>query len=409
MVSSSFLSLALVALMASQESYGFQASPTFSIKSKTSSGASSQLLMSSKAYEEQLKRYYNTAEPPQELYNGAVNGDAPSATTSTSVSTDPAPVYGAPQQMPPPPQSFQPAPVQPAPVVQQQQGPGGLGNAAVVFLGLPLWLLLSTQVFFNKPAENVAPTTVTSSTPVTVVEKLALPIQATTNNGAPAGVVVLSQPITKQEVRNLFNLWNDALKTGDPATVAKRYGKDGVLLPTLSDIPRNDFEGIKDYFVGFLKKHPTGKILEGEIFIGNNWAQDAGIYEFTFDDGSKVKARYSFVYAFEDGKWMISHHHSSLMPQETVRPVKVTEEEVRSFFGLWNDALKTGDPQKVADRYSKDAVLLPTLSDEARYTNDRIADYFVGFLKKKPTGEILEGNIKIGPNWAQDAGTYSSY
>jgi len=221
-----------------------------------------------------------------------------------------------------------------------------------------------------------------------------------------AGVVVLSQPITKAEVRGLFDLWNDALKTGDPATVAQRYSREGVLLPTLSDVPRNDFEAIKDYFVGFLSKKPTGKILEGEIFVGNNWAQDAGIYEFTFEDGSKVKARYSFVYVYEDGKWMISHHHSSLMPQETVRPVKVTEEQVRGFFGLWNDALKTGDPKTVAARYSKDAVLLPTLSDRARYTNDAIADYFVGFLSKKPTGEILEGNIKIGPNWAQDAGIY---
>merc|ERR1712029_128236 len=89
-------------------------------------------------------------------------------------------------------------------------------------------------------------------------------------------------------------------------------------------------------------------------------------------DGSKVKARYSFVYVYEDGKWMISHHHSSLMPEEVVRPVKVTETQVRGLFNLWNDALATGDPQKVADRYTSDAVLLPTLSDEARYTNDRI-------------------------------------
>mmetsp|Transcript_17053 Transcript_17053/g.24779 ORF Transcript_17053/g.24779 Transcript_17053/m.24779 type:complete len:232 (-) Transcript_17053:212-907(-) len=162
-----------------------------------------------------------------------------------------------------------------------------------------------------------------------MTNQITLPIAATTNSGAPAGVVVLSQPITKAEVCNLFGLWNDALETGDPATVAKRYAKDGVLLPTLSDVPRNDFEGIKDYFVGFLKKRPVGKILEGEIFIGNNWAQDAGIYEFTFNDGSKVKAPYSFVYPFENGQWMISHHHSSLMPQEVVRPTKITKTEVR--------------------------------------------------------------------------------
>ena len=93
------------------------------------------------------------------------------------------------------------------------------------------------------------------------------------------------------------------------------------------------------------------------------------------------------------------------MPEEVVRPKAISESEVRALFNLWNDALATGDPQQVAARYSEDAVLLPTLSDSARYTNDRIADYFVGFLKKKPKGEILEGNVKIGPNWAQDAGT----
>ena len=102
---------------------------------------------------------------------------------------------------------------------------------------------------------------------------------------------------------------------------------------------------------------------------------------------------------------MISHHHSSLMPQEAAPPpAKITTAQVRSLFDLWNDALHTGDPYTVAARYSKDAVLLPTLSDKARYTTDEIADYFVGFLKKKPDGKILEGNIKIGPNWAQDAG-----
>ena len=50
---------------------------------------------------------------------------------------------------------------------------------------------------------------------------LPTPVVSTTNSAAkPAGVVVMSQPITKAEVRDLFNLWNDALHTLDPATVA---------------------------------------------------------------------------------------------------------------------------------------------------------------------------------------------
>lgn len=349
------------------------------------------------------------------------------------------------QQSPPPPQvSYNyyssPPGAQNNAVAPQgggvQQG-GGDDNAlqniailGVAVLGLPLWLLTSSMLFKPEtppppvsppqPAAVVAtpPPVIATPPPVIAtppprvvipsdVSSSALAAASAPTDARPAGgVVVLSQPITKAEVRALFGQWNDALHTLDPATVARRYSREGVLLPTLSDIPRSDFEGIKDYFVHFLEKKPDGKILEGDIFVGNNWAQDAGIYEFSFADGSKVKARYSFVYVYEDGKWMISHHHSSLMPEEVVRPVKVTETQVRGLFNLWNDALATGDPQKVADRYTSDAVLLPTLSDEARYTNDRIADYFVGFLQKKPVGRIVEGNVKIGPNWAQDAGIY---
>lgn len=57
-----------------------------------------------------------------------------------------------------------------------------------------------------------------------------------------------AQSISKDEVRGLFSLWNNALATGNSALVAKRYAKDAVLLPTVSDIPRTDYALIKDYF-----------------------------------------------------------------------------------------------------------------------------------------------------------------
>lgn len=84
--------------------------------------------------------------------------------------------------------------------------------------------------------------------------------------------------ITPKEVRALFSLWNNALATGDSRLVASRYAtKSGaILLPTVSDTPRTDYDSIKDYFDGFLKKAPQGEILEGNIRIGNGWCQDAG-------------------------------------------------------------------------------------------------------------------------------------
>jgi hypothetical protein len=47
--------------------------------------------------------------------------------------------------------------------------------------------------------------------------------------------------------------------------------------------------------------------------------QDAGLYIFRFEDGSKAQARYSFIYVLEDGEWKISHHHSSLLPETRQR------------------------------------------------------------------------------------------
>ena len=90
---------------------------------------------------------------------------------------------------------------------------------------------------------------------------------------------------------------SSALATEDPAKVAKRYAKAGVLLPTVSDTPRTDEASITDYFVNFLKLKPQGEILESYVTIGNNWCQDVGIYEFTMGaTGKKVRGRYSFVY-----------------------------------------------------------------------------------------------------------------
>jgi len=105
----------------------------------------------------------------------------------------------------------------------------------------------------------------------------------------PEGIDI-AKPITEPEVRGLFHLWNDALATLDPDAVAKRYAKEGVLLPTVSDVPRTDYGSIRNYFVNFLQKKPQGTILESNVMIGTNWCQDAGIYEFDLL-GDKVKAR----------------------------------------------------------------------------------------------------------------------
>lgn len=212
--------------------------------------------------------------------------------------------------------------------------------------------------------------------------------------------------LSEDQVKDLFKLWNGALATLDSTNVAKRYAANAVLLPTVSDTPRTDFDSIKDYFDNFLKLEPQGVILESHVTQGDNWCKDVGIYEFTMGvDGSKVKARYSFVYIFEDNEWKIIHHHSSSMPESKVGK-KITEDEVKGLFILWNDALKTLDSDAVAMRYAKNAVLLPTVSDTPRTDFNSIKDYFDSFLLKKPQGEILESFVTIGEGWCKDVGVY---
>ena len=122
-----------------------------------------------------------------------------------------------------------------------------------------------------------------------------------------------------EEVKKLFHLWNDALATLDPVTVSKRYSKNPYLLPTISNVPRTDTSSIVDYFEAFLKLKPQGIITESFVTTGESWCSDCGLYEFTLGaDGSKVKARFTFIYVFEDGEWKISHHHSSAMPEKDV-------------------------------------------------------------------------------------------
>ncbi|MFP4639430.1 MAG: SgcJ/EcaC family oxidoreductase [Guyparkeria sp.] len=124
-------------------------------------------------------------------------------------------------------------------------------------------------------------------------------------------------PATRQLAEDLFNQWNDALKTGDARRVTALYAEDGVLLPTVSNVPRTNHAEIEDYFEHFLEKKPVGTINTRNVKLGCNKLTDAGTYTFRVTDGDEtrdVPARYTFVWENRDGRWLIVHHHSSMMP-----------------------------------------------------------------------------------------------
>jgi len=144
---------------------------------------------------------------------------------------------------------------------------------------------------------------------VTLALGLSTAASAQTQTGATCA------PANEKQIAALFDRWNDSLRTLDADKVVANYAADGVLLPTVSNEPRTNPAEIRDYFVKFLKSEPQGKIDRRIIKIGCNLAQDVGTYTFKFKDGQTVNARYTYVYEWQNGQWLIAHHHSSAMPE----------------------------------------------------------------------------------------------
>jgi uncharacterized protein (TIGR02246 family) len=82
------------------------------------------------------------------------------------------------------------------------------------------------------------------------------------------------------------------------------------------------------------------------------------------------------------------------------------QNEILALFEEWNNALLSGDASQVAVLYSPGAVLLPTVSNKVRHNQDEIRDYFEHFLQKKPSGKIIEHNIRLFEDIAINSGIY---
>lgn len=141
---------------------------------------------------------------------------------------------------------------------------------------------------------------------------------------APPPKTVLTtvcQPVTESDVAQLFDRWNASLQTGDARKVVDNYAPHSILLPMLSNKPRHTAEEKLDYFHHLLHDGPMGKVDQRFIQVGCNTALDAGLYTFTFQKtGAVVQARYSYTYAWVNGQWLITSHHSSGMPEKPPAP-----------------------------------------------------------------------------------------
>ena len=86
------------------------------------------------------------------------------------------------------------------------------------------------------------------------------------------------QPIDEAQVAALFDRWNADVQTGDPQRVVENYARDSMLLPTVSNTPRQTPEAKLDYFQHFLALKPKGEIVSRMVMIDCNSALDTGLY-----------------------------------------------------------------------------------------------------------------------------------
>jgi uncharacterized protein (TIGR02246 family) len=85
-----------------------------------------------------------------------------------------------------------------------------------------------------------------------------------------------------------------------------------------------------------------------------------------------------------------------------------TKHQIAALFDKWNAALATRNPEKVADLYAPDAVLLPTLSPQIRTTRAGIVDYFAHLLPSHPQAAITQEIITVlGRRGAINTGLYT--
>jgi uncharacterized protein (TIGR02246 family) len=119
------------------------------------------------------------------------------------------------------------------------------------------------------------------------------------------------------DIAALLDRWNATVLTAHPDKMTRLYAHDGGLVPPNGGPPRFGYSAIRDYFVYALQGQPRIEVNSRGIRVGCNSAVDTGIYTVSVlskaAPGTREteQMRYSIVYGWRSGGWLIEHHHAS--------------------------------------------------------------------------------------------------
>ena len=112
--------------------------------------------------------------------------------------------------------------------------------------------------------------------------------------------------------------WISAFNRKSTADIVALYAQDAVLLGTTSPVLRDKPALIQEYFSTLPSLgNATISLGEHRVQVFGDTAVSTGFYtRSSIEDGKTVSnpARFSFVYAKRNGRWLIVNHHSSVLP-----------------------------------------------------------------------------------------------
>ena len=123
----------------------------------------------------------------------------------------------------------------------------------------------------------------------------------------------------RTEIGAVTQKWVEGMTRHDIEAVVALYDPDAVLWGTRSPTLRDKPETVREYFNILKTVPPSYKVVLGEqrIRIYDDIAINTGTYTFSeIRDGKEIvrPARFSFVFRYRSGQWVIVDHHSSAVP-----------------------------------------------------------------------------------------------
>jgi uncharacterized protein (TIGR02246 family) len=120
------------------------------------------------------------------------------------------------------------------------------------------------------------------------------------------------------DIDGALKRWVDAFNRKSVSDIVALYAPDAVLQGTSSPVLRDKPALVQDYFKSLpTLGDSTVSVGEHRVQVFGNIAINSGFYTRSSTQDGKVvtnPARFTFVYARRNGRWIIVNHHSSAVP-----------------------------------------------------------------------------------------------